>query len=238
MQPTITLPRYQIVLLPGMDGGGTLFRRFIAAAPPNTSITLIPLPAEPLTYGQLADRAIAALPDGDLVIVAESFSGPLALALAERKQVAALVFCNSFVVAPRPRGLRWLVPSIVWKLPTPRFLLRHYMLGRVVDESLVEEVATAIAAVPADVLAFRLGLVLQVDDMEAFARCDTPTLYLRSTGDRLVPDTAHLSMAARRPIKTAHVPGPHLLLQANPTGAWRSIVEFLGSLEPNRQAQR
>jgi pimeloyl-ACP methyl ester carboxylesterase len=174
------------------------------------------------------------MPDGDVIIIAESFSGPLAVALAERHHVAALIFCNSFVVAPRPSVLRWLLSPFLFKLPIPRFLLRRYMLGRTADEDLLSEVVAAIRSVPAAVLASRLTSVFQVDETVAFARCNAPTLYLRGTGDRLIPEAARLRMAAKRPIKTSHVPGPHLLLQANPAGAWKAIVEFLDSLpSPN-----
>ena len=213
-----------------MDGTAKLFARFIAAAPSNVSITPIPLPAEPLTYAELTDRLAGALPDGRLVIIAESFSGPLAVALAERHSVAALVFCNSFVAAPRSRALRWLVLPFLFKRPVPAFLLRRYMLGRIVDEMLVRDVAAAIASVPASVLASRVNSVLRLEEVEGFSRCEVPTLYLRGTDDHLVPDSAWRRMAAVRPITTSYVPGPHLLLQANPVGAWKAIVEFLDSL--------
>ena len=210
-----------------MHGTTKLFERFIAAAPQNVSITPIPLPAEPLTYVGLADRIAGSLPDGKPVIIAESFSGPLALALAKRHPVAALVLCNSFVVAPRSHALRWLVHSFLFKLPVPHFLLRRYMLGSAVDESLVRQVAAEIAAAPASVLASRVKSALRVDELEAFSRCNVPALYLRGTDDRLIPDAAWRRMARARPMTTSHMPGPHMLLQANPAGAWKAIVEFL-----------
>ena len=219
------IPR--VVLLPGLHGTTTLFSRFIAAAPPNVSITAIPLPVEPLSYVELADRLAGALPDGKPVIIAESFSGPLALALAARHPVAALVFCNSFVVPPKSPALRWLVHSFLFKLPVPHFLLRRYMLGSAVDESLVREVAAEIAAAPASVLASRVNSALRVDELEAFSRCNVPVLYLRGTDDRLVPDAAWRRMATARPMTTSHMPGPHMLLQAYPAGAWKATVEFL-----------
>jgi pimeloyl-[acyl-carrier protein] methyl ester esterase len=219
------IPR--IVLLPGLHGTTTLFDRFIAAGPPSVSITAIALPAEPLTYRGLADRLAGALPDGKLVIIAESFSGPLALALAARHPVATLVFCNSFVVAPKSPALRWLPWPFLFKLPVPYFLLHRYMLGRTVDELLVREVAAEIAAAPASVLASRVKSALRVDELEAFSRCKVPVLYLRGSDDHLVPDVAWRRMAEVRPMTTSHMPGPHMLLQANPAGAWKAIVEFL-----------
>jgi pimeloyl-ACP methyl ester carboxylesterase len=220
----------QIVLLPGLDGTGRLFKRFIAAAPERFSVTAIALDPRALSYDELADRVARELSEREpLVVIAESFSGPLALALAQRLSLTALVFCNSFVVAPRWRALRWLTFPILFGLPLPRFFLRRYMLGATADEALVDDVAAVVASVSPAVLASRLRLVLDIDEADAFARCTVPALYIRGTEDRLVPESAWRRMAAVRPMSIAHVPGPHLLLQANPVGAWSAIFPFLKS---------
>lgn len=222
----------RIILLPGLDGTARLFRRFVAIAPPDLSFTPVSFPLEPLRYDELADRVAREVPDVPIVVIAESFSGPLAVALAERRPVAAFVFCNSFVVAPRSSAFRWLASPLLFRLPMPGFLLRRYMLGAAADETLIREVSEAVAAVPAAVLAFRLRSVFECDATAAFARCVAPTLYVRGTEDRLVPESASARMASARPMRIVTVPGPHLLLQANPVGAWRAIVPFLDSLPP------
>lgn len=220
-----------IILLPGLDGTGKLFRWFIAAAPPHVSVTSIALPSEALNYDDLADSVAHNLPVGEpLIVIAESFSGPLALALAQRRPLAALVFCNSFVTAPRTRALRCVVVPEFFGLPLPRLLLRRYMLGQDADDALVDDVAEVVASVPASLLTSRLRLVLNADEADAFALCTVPTMYVRGTEDRLVPDSSWRRMAAVRPMSIAHVPGPHLLLQANPVGAWEAISPFLKSL--------
>jgi pimeloyl-[acyl-carrier protein] methyl ester esterase len=187
------------------------------------------LPKEPLTYEQLADGISKELPDGPVVVVAESFSGPIAVALAERHAVTALVLCNSFAVAPRWHVLRWFVLPILFRLPPPAFLIRRFMVGLQADDELVRDVAASVASVPARVLASRLQSVLTVDKTDAFASSKVPTLYLRATEDRLVPESACRRIAAMRPITIVRLPGPHLLLQANPKGAWDAIVRFLDS---------
>ena len=219
-----------IILLPGLDGTANLFRRFIETAPPDITVQPLPLPAEPLTYDQLADRISKALPQGPVVVVAESFSGPIAVALAERHQIAALVFCNSFVAAPRWRVLRWFILPILFTLPPPAFLLRRYMVGSEADDTLVRDVATTVASVPAKILADRLQSVITVDKTDAFRASTVPTLYLRGTEDRLVPESAVRRMAAARSMTVVRLRGPHLLLQANPRGAWDAIVRFLESV--------
>lgn len=220
----------EIVLLPGLDGTAQLFKRFVAAAPPHLSCTPIALPAEPLTYEELADEIAKDVHDGPIVVIAESFSGPLAVALVERVRVAALVFCNSFVVAPRARVFRWVARPVVFRPSPPRFLLRRYLLGDRADEALVCDVAKAVRSVPPNVLASRLQAVLSVDAAVAFRSCAVPMLYIRGTEDRLVPESAWQRMTALRPMHTARVSGPHLLLQANPVEAWQAIHEFLATL--------
>jgi pimeloyl-ACP methyl ester carboxylesterase len=225
------LAKTSIVLLPGLDGTGKLFARFIATAPPQFAVTSIALPLEALSYNELADHVARNLPVGEPVaVIAESFSGPLAVALAIRRPMAALVLCNSFVVAPRWRALRWFVWPVFFGLPLPRFVVRRYMLGEAADDALVDDVAGVVASVPASVLAARLRCVLNTDESGSFARCTVPTLYVRGTEDRLVPESALRQMAAVRPISIAHVCGPHFLLQANPVGAWNAVTPFLESL--------
>src|SRR4051812_29193076 len=113
----------QIILLPGLDGTARLFDPFIYAAPNGFRLVPFALPAEPLTYTELADKISAVLPNGRLAIVAESYSGPLAVAIAARRPIAGLILCNSFVVAPRARVLRWLAVSIFLKFRPPAALL-------------------------------------------------------------------------------------------------------------------
>jgi len=166
------------------------------------------------------------------VLIAESFSGPLAVAVTQRRSIAGLILCNSFVSAPRAPALRWLAVPSVMNLRPPALLLRRYMLGDRADDALVRDVATTIASVPAAILAYRIRSVLTVDEAAAFARCTVPTLYVRGTDDRLLPDSAWRRMSRLRPMTVATVAGPHLLLQVNPTAAWDAILPFVESLAP------
>ena len=217
----------RVLLLPGLDGTAALFQRFIAAAPSHLTLIPIPLPHEGLSYSELADSIAARLPDEPSVIVAESFSGPIAIALTTRRPVKALILCNSFVTAPTFKVLRWLVTPGLFRRPMPEYLLRRYLVGRSADAALVRDVAATVASVRGEILSARLRLVLEMNETATFARCVVPTLYLRSSDDRIVPDSAWRRMASLRPMSTARVPGPHLLLQANPDRAWPVITAFL-----------
>jgi pimeloyl-ACP methyl ester carboxylesterase len=222
------LGKTSIVLLPGLDGTGKLFARFIAAAPPQFAVNSIALPPEALGYNDLADHVARRLPAGEpLVVIAESFSGPIALALASRRPMAALVLCNSFVVAPRWRALRWCIWPMLLGLPLSPYLVRRYLLGEAADDALVDDVVGVVASVSPSLLAARLRCVLATNEASSFARCTVPTLYIRGTEDRLVPESSSRRMAAIRPMSIVDVPGPHFLLQANPAGAWNAVTPFL-----------
>jgi pimeloyl-[acyl-carrier protein] methyl ester esterase len=116
--------------LPGLDGTGSLFERFINAAPSNWPLRVLRLPADqPQGYHDLADSVLPLLPGDPLALIAESCSGPLAILLANRcPQVYAIVLCASFVRHPLPKFLARL-PDFLWRRPPPILALRFFMTG-------------------------------------------------------------------------------------------------------------
>ena len=220
MQPVVS------ILLPGLDGTGQLFEPFIAAAPSHVATRCQPLPCDrPRDYRELADWVAERLPSVPVALIAESFSGPLALLVADRcPGVTAVILCASFVDPP----MRPLVspPAFLWKQRPPLALVRLLLTGG--DRALAESVQRAIATVPSNVIAHRIVNVLQVNvrkELEAFSR---PLLCLRATRDRLVPARCTDRIRAMKPhAEFADVEAPHLLLQSNPTSAWSFIEPFL-----------
>ena len=78
------MKKITVLLLPGMDGTGELFAPFIAALGCEFATLVVTYPTHAsLDYAELETIARAAIPqDGAYVIVGESFSGPIAIALA------------------------------------------------------------------------------------------------------------------------------------------------------------
>jgi pimeloyl-ACP methyl ester carboxylesterase len=233
---SILLSKAHIVLLPGLDGTCKLFAPLIAHIPAGVPVTSVALPTRPVSYERLIQSV--ELPESErLVLVAESFSGPLAVGLAQRHRVAAIVFCNSFVSSPRSSALGLFVTPFIFRVRVPQILLRHFLVGKTASADLVQLVADTIETVPRKVLEERLRCVFNVDVSIPFSRLDVPILYLRSTEDRLVPDSSCQHMAALRRVSVARLSGPHLLLQTHPMDAWNSIAHFLASIpEPQSSA--
>lgn len=92
-----------LVLLPGLDGTGRLFEWFLDALPSKLRPIVIPFPRDAADYAALETQAARSLPQGQpFVILAESFSGPLALRIAARgpANLVAVILVASFTSRP------------------------------------------------------------------------------------------------------------------------------------------
>ncbi|MES2187296.1 MAG: alpha/beta hydrolase [Pseudomonadota bacterium] len=233
------LARSQIslVLLPGMDGTGVLFAPLIAALGPDYRVVVVTYPThEPLGYEALLPIARAALPeDGPFILLGESFSGPIAIALAAERpaQLRALVLCCTFVRNPRPwlGGLRTLMGLLSFG-PPPVGALSFALLGRFATAALREALARAVASVSPATMRARLRAVINVDVSAQLQQVDVPCLYLRAAHDRLVPAAAARLMASLQPaVRIETIDAPHCLLQVAPNAAASVVSTFIARLE-------
>ncbi len=216
------------VLLPGLDGTAKLFAPFIAAAPPAFALHPLALPRDrPRSYAELTDHVLDRAPPEPFALIAESFSGPLALLVADRcPRVTAVVLCASFVAPPLPRILAH-VPRFVFARQPPLVLMRHFLTGG--DATIALAAREATASVPPRVLADRIASVLSTDVTPELERLDRPLLVLRAQHDWIIPSCATDHILAVKPSATlVAVDGPHLVLQTRATDAWRHIAKFLG----------
>ena len=94
-----------VVLLPGLDGTGKLFDRLLLSCPRQFEPQVVVYPGDKmLDYHELEVLVRERLPQRrPFIIVAESFSGPLAIALASRgiDNLVGVVLAASFVTPPR-----------------------------------------------------------------------------------------------------------------------------------------
>src|SRR6266849_3187287 len=101
-------PDVALVLLPGMDGTGRLFGRFLRALPPAYSPIVVGYPADKvITNDALVEHVQRFLPvDKPFALIAESFSGPIALRVATRLILICGLWCWSQVSSAAQRD-RW-----------------------------------------------------------------------------------------------------------------------------------
>lgn len=236
-----------LVLLPGLDGTGRLFGRVGECLRDRFPISSVAYPTDRCSSrSELRSMLDAALPpDGDYVLVAESYSGPLAIehSAARPGRLKALVLVASFAANPLPRGLRWLrIFAGVARIRLPGILVRLLLVGAQAPSALVREVSTAVNSVRPDVLVDRLRQVFGVDARAQLPSIAVPVLYLRGQADRLVAARGLAQCAGRIARLTVEViDGPHLLLQARPRESAEAIARFLSEqlqtieCQPTRQ---
>ncbi|MFV8751747.1 alpha/beta fold hydrolase [Nannocystaceae bacterium ST9] len=232
--------RTTALLLPGLDGTGELFAG--AIAPAELALTIVDYPREqPVARAALIERILAALPrEGSVVLVGESFSGPLALEVAARvPRLVGVVLLASFAASPRARPLlRLLAWAMRWVLRRrpPRFIIRWFMTGRA--PALIERVLAIVRMVGREVLADRLRQVAEVDAREALRTCPAPLLALVARDDRLVPRRAVSRLLALRPdLRVVTLPGPHLLFQHDPAAVLAAISAWLSERAVERAGE-
>lgn len=224
----------RFVVLPGLDGTGELLREFATALSALGSVDALSYPADrALGYAALCDELAAdARIDGDCVVIAESFAGPLGIALAARAKQPprALVLSASFAVCPLP-WLRRLAPMTHW-LPVhaiPRVLSNVLLLGPWATPDWSRRLDAALRRVSAPVLRARLRAALEVDWRHELHALRSRVLYLQATADRVIPAYAARCIAAERPdLVRARIAAPHFLLQAAASSAVAAIARFLG----------
>jgi pimeloyl-[acyl-carrier protein] methyl ester esterase len=205
---------------------------FAAGAPNDARVELAALPTHLVDYNALASHFANALRlTSDSILIAESFSGPLAIMLADRIGVAALILCNTFAKAPYPHALGWLPLSLIARVPPPSFFLRYFIVGSGAPDSMVKQVREVVQRVPAETLAARALSALNVDVTRELARCTCPILYLRGTPDHVIRKRSldAIVRAATVPVAVANIAAPHLLLKTSPHEAWSAIEAFLVS---------
>jgi pimeloyl-[acyl-carrier protein] methyl ester esterase len=222
-----------LVLLPGLDGTGDLFEPFIAALGDDIRVRVVAYPPdERLNYAQLESVALAQLPPGEpLVLLGESFSGPIAvsLAAAHADRVRGLVMCCTFVSNPRP--LLAPLEALTGAIPVrgvPGRILGRLLFGRYSTPALRSALDRALASVSPRVLRARLACVLGIDVSSRFATISAPILCLRASRDRLVPQVASSLILRLQPSARVHTyDAPHALLQALPLETARDVTAFV-----------
>src|SRR5262245_1459086 len=227
-----TRQKVRLVLLPGLDGKGRLLRGFRESIGPHAATILVSYPADrALDYTALEALVRSRLPRRKpFVLLAESFSGPIAIAIAASRPIGlrGLILACSFARNPIPT-LASLAP-LIRTLPicwAPAALLAWPTLGRFATPALLSELRETLSQVPASVIAARLRAVLEVDVSALLAQVGVPILYLRACEDRLVPRSTSGQFVAVPRTRIAEIEGPHFLLQACPAATSEEVVRFL-----------
>lgn len=225
----------RLMLLPGLDGTGRLFSPFLNVLPPHYSPVVVAYSTEQtLSYEELVPYVQRRIPtDEDYVVVAESFSGPIAIKLASSNppDLKALVLCATFASNPAPLSLdlSFFLRDWQFAISPPRFLTNWFLAGRDAPGTLLEDFRKTLRTVAPNVLAFRARSLFGVDVREALRECRMPILYLVAKRDKLLKRSSLDEMLKIKPeMEVIEIDGPHFLLQRNPQECFEAIDHFVG----------
>lgn len=225
------------VFLPGLDGTGTLLEPVLQYIPDGVRAIIVRYPTStPSDASELLEIIEAAIPaNEEFALIAESFTGPLALKIAGSNLpgLRALVLCASFARAP----VALTFPAIACSLfsmmamalrhfKIPVWLIRWFLLGNEHAE-LAPKVRQALGSVSPGAFASRFKVLLEFNDEFAPATVEAPILYIRPTQDRILRGKDLAVVSQRYPRVQVHeVESPHLVLQCKAKASVALIADF------------
>lgn len=223
-----------LVLLPGLDGTGLLFKDFLASLNQEIKPIMVSYPPDAvLDYFELETYVRTFLPRGQsYFILGESFSGPIAISIAASSPpgLVGVILCCSFAKNPIPllAPLRFVLNKVPVPVPTIS-LLSYFLLGRFAVPPLRTALSRALDNVAHAVLRARARAVLTVDNSGLLSSIRVPMLYLRAKEDRVVPQASSELVVSLAPhTQVREFSSPHFLMQVLPAQVADTVIDFMG----------
>ncbi len=222
-----------IVLLPGLDGTGELLKGLSEQLAGHRPVELFDYPLDrQMSYAELVTYVVKRAPNRRFVILGESFSGPIAIEIAETDpRVSGLVLAGSFARHPLPAQLA----PLAWALDVrwvPRRIVAAALMGLRAAPEIEAQLNGVLAKVPREIVRARLHEALRVDKRDQLRRTKCPLLCLHGRQDRLVRKKSVDEITDARPDGEVHwLDAPHMLLTTHAATAAGIINQFCSELE-------
>lgn len=228
-----------LVLLPGMDGTGELFENLLTELSPEIKTVVVRYPtACILNYEELIALADMQIPKNTpYVLLGESFSGPIAIALAASasEQLKGVILSCTFAINPRPLLSKWsfLVPTMVVDNQLLR-VLSKLLMSSFESEKVYEQIKVVLPKTSPETMRARLDAVIGVNYLAALSKINVPILYLKGKQDHLVPSSASKTIVKyAKNVSLVELDAPHLLLQIAAKKAASEISGFIQKVLKN-----
>lgn len=227
------------IVLPGLDGTDLLLDRFSQFAPASQPVRVVKLPDDPNdNYDSLCAKLLTQFRDvSSCHLIAESFSGPVGILLANRhpELIDRLTLVASFADSPMPLAGRLLPWDFLVRLSMPRVIARRYFVGS--DREMATKLINAIGHTSPATLAKRVRLLMNVNVVETLTQIQCPVRYIRPTADRLVPQRC-VDRIANTGVAIHPIDGPHLIMQTCPENVWSAIADGTAECPGNNAVNR
>ena len=218
-------------LLPGLHGDATLFSPLVEELG-DVLVECIEYPTSISQSYESLEKWLVEELDWKIprVIVAECFSGPLALRLAKRfpDSVQSLVLAASFCAPPTNSTLALLPLRPLMMLSPPRRALRHFLIGDEASDKEVKELKKIISKIPSKVLNQRVRAILGLQPSDSPCLRNLPMLILQASDDNMIPWETQNELRMQYDHATTHwLDGPHLILQVASAECASIIKDFV-----------
>lgn len=224
-------------LLPGLHGDSTLFPPLVEELG-DVLTECVEYPTTiPQSYDSL-EKWLSEQLDWNIprVIIAESFSGPLALRLAKcfPHSVQSLVLAASFCASPKNPNFAILPLRPLLMLSPPRRALRHFLIGDDASEQQVSALKKIVSKIPSKALSQRVRAILSLQPSDSPCLKNLPMLILQASDDNMIPWETQNQLSMHYDHATTHwLDGPHLILQYASAECASLIKEF--TEQPSQQ---
>ncbi len=223
----------KIILLPGLDGTGQLLQWFTPYLE-GLDFHVEALPGGTLQdYASLAEALRKCLPDEPLVLLAESFSCPLALKLAHTcAQVRGVIFVAGFLNSPGETAIKWgsrLLLNQRLKNPLVRWAGRRWGFNGQASQEVSTAIFDHLLNLDKTPLLARLQTLAQLQ--ASSEKIHQPCLYIQPRQDRMVASNSLADFArACSNLRVAPLESSHFVLQTHPQQAADLVRTFLQQL--------
>lgn len=208
----------KLILLPGMDGTGDLFKSLLEVLPAHITYQVIPLSDDCLNYSEQACQIAEQIGTDEVIIFAESFSGKIAYELCKLKlNIKHIIFAASFINRPSSisKFANLLPANLIKKKLVPNQVLSKVFFDSYNFPKKVLAVFESINKVSSKALNHRLKLISTLT--EPSDRFDIDASYIQPSNDSFVNvDCIRPFQSSFRDLEVINVSGGHFIAQSNP----------------------
>ncbi|MCP3869056.1 MAG: hypothetical protein GY703_13330 [Gammaproteobacteria bacterium] len=226
-----------IVLLPGLDGTGELFFPIVPLLENHFEVHSVSYTNE-LTFDDYVESAQAQLPaNGPVSLVAESFSGPIAITLlsSNSSNFQASVLSATFCRSPLPlltQVSKYLPEKLFSSNPASKVFLDYLVTGSDADSRVRKKALEILEMVSPSQFQNRINIVNEVNVTDTLKDIEVPLLYIQATRDRIVFSRSGTEMTKHaKNLRLTEVDGAHMILQTQPEKCAELIISHVTSNE-------
>lgn len=225
-------------MMPGLDGTGKLFAPIIPYLQPHFDVTVVSYP-DLDSFDEYVDCVLNQLPEASgFSLVAESISGPVALAVMARRPglIGPSVLSATFARSPLAALMRMAkyVPEQIFSIGALSEFCLDVCAVDDEDHSQTQPLPlNVMEQIDGSLLNHRISVLSRIDVSALLPGIDVPILYLRAERDRIVSENDARMLQQHLPnITRTDIDAPHLVLQTQPQQCAQLIYRHIYSAPP------